>query len=149
MKLHVETARAMFELGHRLGSALQPGDLVLLTGELGAGKTTFTQGIADGLGIQRSVTSPTFVTVKPYRLAGGGEFYHVDLYRVDDPEYLDEQGVLEELERGAMVVVEWAERSRPLDEYEPLLVRIQLEGEGRCMEVEATPEWRERLQWLR
>ncbi|MHB1733307.1 tRNA (adenosine(37)-N6)-threonylcarbamoyltransferase complex ATPase subunit type 1 TsaE [Ferrimicrobium acidiphilum] len=148
MKLIVETAGAMFELGHRLGSALQPGDLVLLTGELGAGKTTFTQGVADGLGIQRSVTSPTFVTVKPYLLAGGGELYHVDLYRVDDPDYLYEQGILEELERGAMVVVEWAERSRLLDEYERLLVRIQLEGEGRRLEVEATPGWQERLRWL-
>ncbi len=149
MKLRVETAGAMFELGYRLGTALQPGDLVLLTGELGAGKTTFTQGIANGLGIQRSVTSPTFVTVKPYLLAGGGELYHVDLYRVDDPDYLDEQGVLEEMERGAMVVVEWAERSRSLAEYERLWVRIQLEGEGRCMEIEATPQWRDRLQWLR
>jgi len=149
VKLRVETAGAMFELGYRLGTALQPGDLVLLTGELGAGKTTFTQGIANGLGIQRSVTSPTFVTVKPYLLAGGGELYHVDLYRVDDPDYLDEQGVLEEMERGAMVVVEWAERSRSLAEYERLWVRIQLEGEGRCMEIEATPQWRDRLQWLR
>jgi tRNA threonylcarbamoyladenosine biosynthesis protein TsaE len=148
VKLRVETAEAMFALGQRLGSVLEPGDLILLTGELGAGKTTFTQGIAKGLGIERSVTSPTFVTVKPYLLVGGGEFFHVDLYRVDDPDYLYDQGILEELERGAIVVVEWAERARLLDEYERLLVSIRLEGEGRCMEVEATSEWQERLRWL-
>jgi tRNA threonylcarbamoyladenosine biosynthesis protein TsaE len=148
VKLRVETAEAMFALGQRLGSVLEPGDLIMLTGELGAGKTTFTQGIAKGLGIERSVTSPTFVTVKPYLLVGGGEFFHVDLYRVDDPDYLYDQGILEELERGAIVVVEWAERARLLDEYERLLVSIRLEGEGRCMEVEATSEWQERLRWL-
>lgn len=148
MKRRVESAEAMLALGERLGSVLEPGDLVLLTGELGAGKTTLTQGIAKGLGIERAVTSPTFVTVKPYLLVGGGEFFHVDLYRVEDPDYLSDQGILEELEDGARVVVEWAERSRPLDEYERLLVRIHQDGEGRCMEFEATSEWQERLRWL-
>ncbi|WP_298208890.1 tRNA (adenosine(37)-N6)-threonylcarbamoyltransferase complex ATPase subunit type 1 TsaE [Ferrimicrobium sp.] len=148
MRCELTTSQEMFDLGRRFGAALVAGDLILMTGELGAGKTTFTQGVADGLGIMRPLTSPTFVTVKSYALSRGGEFYHVDLYRVHDPDYLQDQGILEELDRGAIAVVEWAEHGRPLDEYERLAITISVEPGWRTMEFEGTPDWQERLRWL-
>ncbi len=71
-------------IGIRLGSYLQPGDVVCLSGELGAGKTTLVQGIAQGWGSPDAVTSPTFVLVNNYRKAGGFELNHFDAYRVQN-----------------------------------------------------------------
>lgn len=149
MRRELATPEEMVAIGRRFGTTLVAGDLILLTGELGAGKTTFTQGVANGLGIERPVTSPTFVTVKSYALARGGELYHVDLYRVQDPDYLQDQGILEELDRGAIVIVEWAEHGRALEEYERLAIAIMVTDHGRVMEFEGTPDWQERLRWLR
>jgi tRNA threonylcarbamoyladenosine biosynthesis protein TsaE len=146
--LEVATAQAMADLGQRLGSILGPGDLVCLIGELGAGKTTLTQGIAAGLGIERPVTSPTFVTIKPYARPGG-DLYHVDLYRVNDPLYLDEQGVLQELDRGALAIVEWAERADGLEDYDPLTILIEVAALGRVVQISGSLTWQERLEWLR
>ena len=101
-----ETAAA----GARLAESLQPGDVVLLYGELGAGKTAFTRGLAEGLGVQADeVSSPTFTLIQEYR--GRLTLYHVDLYRLAEQE-VDDLG-LEELVLGdGVVVIEWAERWR-------------------------------------
>lgn len=96
-------------LGARLGELLKPGDLICLSGELGAGKTTMVQGIAQGWGSTDRVTSPTFVLVNQYSRTDGQELNHLDAYRLQnaleaedlDPEFM--------LEKGALVV-EWADR---------------------------------------
>ena len=103
-------------LGQDLGSTLRPGDVVLLYGDLGAGKTAFVRGMARGIGANPDeVTSPTFTIVQEY--AGpSSTLYHVDLYRLDGPE-IDDLG-LEDLVAGdGIVAIEWAERwkGRPDD----------------------------------
>ena len=98
-----ETERA----GVLLGERLRPGDVVLLSGELGAGKTTFVRGVAAGAGSQAPVASPTFQLVRVY--PGRVQLAHVDLYRVENPAELADLGLEELAEHGA-VVVEWGDR---------------------------------------
>ncbi|PCC84037.1 tRNA (adenosine(37)-N6)-threonylcarbamoyltransferase complex ATPase subunit type 1 TsaE [Corynebacterium accolens] len=108
----VATAEAARELGKELGAALEAGDLVILDGPLGAGKTTFTQGIAEGMQVKGRVTSPTFVIAREHRsTVGGPALVHVDAYRLldhsDDPlGELDALDLDTELD-DAVVVAEW------------------------------------------
>ena len=95
------------QAGQRLGERLQSGDVVLLTGELGAGKTTFVRGVARGTGSHAPVASPTFQLVRLY--PGRLQLAHVDLYRVENSSELRDLG-LEELAGQGAVVVEWGDR---------------------------------------
>jgi tRNA threonylcarbamoyladenosine biosynthesis protein TsaE len=123
-----ETAAA----GQRLGILLQAGDVVLLAGELGAGKTTFVQGIARGIGFGGTVSSKSFVIMGEYR--GSVTLYHADLYRLEDPEQVWELG-LEELSRDGVLVVEWPERAPEVLPEEHLLVRFEvIDDEHRRLE---------------
>lgn len=91
--------------GHRLGQVLRAGDLVILTGPLGAGKTTFTQGLGEGLGVRGPVTSPTFVIARVHpSLVGGPELLHVDAYRLETGAQLWDLDLDTET---AVTVVEW------------------------------------------
>jgi tRNA threonylcarbamoyladenosine biosynthesis protein TsaE len=108
--LTVQDPAAMQELGRTLATVLRPGDLVLLSGELGAGKTTLTRGLGEGLGVRGAVTSPTFVIARVHpSLVGGPALVHVDAYRLggglDQMEDLDLDVSLPE----SVVVVEWGE----------------------------------------
>jgi len=94
--------------GERLGALLRASDVVLLSGELGAGKTCLTQGIARGLGVEDTVCSPTFVLVGNYR--GRERLYHADLYRLDDPAEVEVLDLARSTEDGVLVV-EWPERA--------------------------------------
>lgn len=135
----VATAAEMEALGEQLAGCLEPGALVLLHGPLGAGKSTLARGIARGLGVTTPVTSPTFLTVRVHR-GRGTELYHVDLYRVEDEDYLVEQGVLEAVEEGAVAVVEWAERVPSLHDLPHLEVSITPVDGGRTVAVRGS-EW--------
>ena len=104
-RLLVPDAEAMRALGRRLGAALGAGDLVVLTGPLGAGKTTLTGGIAEGLGVRGPVSSPTFVLARTHpSLAGGPPLVHVDAYRLSSPAELDDLDLDVE---ASVTVVEW------------------------------------------
>ncbi len=110
VRLTVRTAGHMHRLGLRLAGLLAPGDLVLLSGELGAGKTTLTRGLGEGLQVRGAVTSPTFVIARVHpSLVGGPALVHVDAYRLggglDEMEDLDLDVSLPE----SVVVVEWGE----------------------------------------
>jgi tRNA threonylcarbamoyladenosine biosynthesis protein TsaE len=95
--------------GRELGATLSAGETVLLFGDLGAGKTAFVRGLAEGLGIDASeVTSPTFTLVQEYR-GGRLPLIHADLYRLNDTREIDELG-LEEVAAGAVLAIEWAEK---------------------------------------
>lgn len=94
-------------LGQRLGAVVRAGDVVLLSGELGAGKTVFVQGVAQGLGYGGQVSSKSFVIMGEY--AGREKLYHADLYRLEEPEQVEELG-LGELTEDGVLVVEWPER---------------------------------------
>lgn len=93
------------EIAMRLANLLQPGDLLTLEGELGSGKTTFTKGLAKGLGITRNVNSPTFTIVKQYK--GRIPLYHMDVYRLEDSD--EDIGFSEYFHGDGVSVVEWAE----------------------------------------
>lgn len=100
-------ADEMRELGERVGGSLTAGDLVVLSGELGAGKTTFTQGLGAGLGVRGAVTSPTFVIARVHpSLVGGPDLVHVDAYRLGGLDELDDLDLDTALE-SAVTVVEW------------------------------------------
>ncbi len=103
----VRTAGEMRALGRRLAARLRAGDLVVLTGPLGAGKTTLIQGIGDGLGVRGPVTSPTFVIARVHPpLRGGPALVHVDAYRLGAAAEVDDLDLDAELDR-AVTVVEW------------------------------------------
>lgn len=96
-------------LGMRLGAHLQPGDVICLQGELGAGKTTFVQGLAAGWGSIDAVSSPTFVLVNVYRRVDGAQIFHFDTYRVESAPEAEELDLDSMLNSGALII-EWPER---------------------------------------
>jgi tRNA threonylcarbamoyladenosine biosynthesis protein TsaE len=125
--LTAETAAELQELGERLGRVLAVGDVVGLTGPLGAGKTTFVQGLARGLGVRdRHVASPTFALVNEH--PGRVPLVHADLYRIERPEELEELGLAEAPDR-AVLAVEWLDRFPEVAPAERLDVEIAI-GEG-------------------
>jgi tRNA threonylcarbamoyladenosine biosynthesis protein TsaE len=109
-----------------VGDALRPGDVVLLDGELGAGKTTFTQALARHLGVTDAVTSPTFVLVHSYRTTAGFELLHADVYRLGHLSEVADLGLAEEVDAGAVAVVEWGDRARGALPGEHLSLRFSL-----------------------
>lgn len=109
VRIEVPGPGAAHELGRRLARVLRAGDLVILTGDLGAGKTTVTQGIGAGLGVRGDVTSPTFVIARVHPSLGEGpELVHVDAYRLGDSAELDDLDLDTDLDL-AVTVVEWGE----------------------------------------
>jgi tRNA threonylcarbamoyladenosine biosynthesis protein TsaE len=109
VEVAVPDAAAMHALGRALAGVVRAGDLVVLTGPLGAGKTTLTQGIGDGLGVRGPVTSPTFVIAREHpSLRGGAPLVHVDAYRVGDALEVDDLDLDASLDE-AVIVVEWGE----------------------------------------
>ena len=99
-------------IGRALAASLSAGDVVLLYGDLGAGKTAFVKGLAEGLGApQDEVSSPTFTLMQEYR-GGRLTLFHVDLYRLDDPREIDDLG-LEEIAADGVLAIEWAEKLPP------------------------------------
>ena len=95
------------ELGRKMGREAQPGDVYTLIGDLGVGKTVFTQGIAEGLEIDESICSPTFTIVQVYE-DGRMPFYHFDVYRIGDIEEMDEIGYEDYFYGEGLCMIEWA-----------------------------------------
>jgi tRNA threonylcarbamoyladenosine biosynthesis protein TsaE len=122
-------------LGERLARELAPGGVVLLIGNLGAGKTTLAKGIVNGLGAAapEEVSSPTFTLIHEY---GEGRVYHVDLYRLDEPREVATLGLDEIFGRGGLVLIEWGERFPQLLPAERTEIRMRTVGdEEREIEV--------------
>jgi tRNA threonylcarbamoyladenosine biosynthesis protein TsaE len=113
-------------IGERLGARLGPGAVVACTGELGAGKTCFLQGLARGLGVTDPVTSPTFVLVNQYR--GRLPVYHLDAYRTGSLSELVDLGLEEMLHGDGVTVIEWADKLLPL--LPARTIRVHLAGLG-------------------
>ena len=121
--LRTTSAEATRAVGAALAGVLRPGDVVLLVGDLGAGKTTFAQGVAAGLGVGEQVTSPTFTLLRPYACAAPGgaanpgavrSLLHADLYRLDRTLEVAELGLGELVEDEAAALVEWGDMAGPV-----------------------------------
>ena len=127
-------------LGMRLGKLLKPGDLICLQGDLGAGKTTLVQGMAQGWGALDSVSSPTFVLVNVYRRPDAGQLFHLDAYRLDSPAEAEELDLDALLAQGPLVV-EWPERIEAVLPSERLWAQLEYESEEhRDMRIAADGE---------
>ena len=111
----VNSVEETWELARKLAAELKPGDVICLEGDLGAGKTTFTQGLAAALGVKGRVTSPTFCIVQEHRSASRQAFLvHMDLYRLHGEDDVIAIGWEDYLAEGAVLVVEWPERAGSL-----------------------------------
>lgn len=125
-------------IGMRLGAALQAGDVICLQGDLGAGKTTFVQGLALGWGSLDSVSSPTFILVNEYRRGDEARLFHMDAYRLDSTPEAEELDLDAMLAHGALIV-EWPERIRDLIPGERLWIHFEhVDEEEREMKFKAT-----------
>jgi len=121
--------------GHKLGQSLTAGSTVALYGDLGAGKTAFTRGIAAGLGINEIVSSPTFTIVNEYH--GEVPLFHFDMYRLNDESELFDIGWDDYLERGGVCVVEWSERVPGAFPLDTIVVRLKyLDENSREIEID-------------
>lgn len=117
-------AEETFALGRRIGETLLPGTIIALEGDLGVGKTVFTQGVARGLGISEAVSSPTFTIVQIYE-GGRLPFYHFDVYRISDVEEMEEIGYEDCFYAEGVCLVEWANLIQELIPADRCLVRIE------------------------
>jgi len=127
-------------VGMRIGGLLRRGDVICLEGELGAGKTTFTQGLAQGWGSMDAVSSPTFIIVNSYRRAGDGRLFHMDAYRLDSTREAAELDLDEMLAQGALII-EWPERIESILPGERLWFLIEhVSDEHRRMFITAQGE---------
>ncbi len=126
--------------GRSLAAQLRPGDVIALFGDLGAGKTTLTRGLLQGLGLEGDVASPTFPIVQSYEELDP-PVWHVDLYRIEDPEEALELG-LDEARADAALVVEWPERLGPALWHDALQLCLATEsGGGRSLTARVPPAW--------
>ena len=154
LRLRTGGPAATRALGAALATALRPGDVVLLAGDLGAGKTTLTQGIAAGLGVTDVVTSPTFTLVRshpcrPGAAPGVRELLHADLYRLDQLAEVADLGLGELVEEGAVAVVEWGDVAAPLLGPGALVVVLADTGDDeRVLELRAEDGWSDRAEGL-
>jgi len=136
LTVHSDSPEVTRELGEAVGRLIGGGGCVCLYGELGAGKTTFVQGLARGLDVkEKYITSPSFALVNEYR--GRLPFYHIDLYRLSGPEDLEAIG-FSEYPGDGVAAVEWPERAGGLIPEARLEVRVEYEGDnGRRVELSA------------
>ena len=119
-----------FRIGRAIGEALRAGDCVALVGELGAGKTSLTQGIARGVGVpdEYVITSPTFTLINEYA-AERCAFWHMDVYRLQGSDELAETGYEEYVQKHGIVVIEWAEKIRDAIPEEAVIIEMSYVSE--------------------
>lgn len=123
------------QVGEEFAKQLKPGDVVLLFGDLGAGKTTFTKGLARGLGIQKRIISPTFILQRTHSFTDKkGYLAHVDLYRLDE-NAIKNMGIEDVINEDNIVVIEWAEKLTTLPKQRWEVYLKHLEEESRSIEI--------------
>lgn len=151
MNLIIQSVQAMQRFGYFLAGWLEPGAVVALTGDLGAGKTTLSQSIAAGLGVKEDVTSPTFALMNVYNTLGGMEVYHFDVYRILDPSEMEEIGFDEFVCGSGVSLIEWAGMIEPMVPETALWIELGygFEPEERCLRLSSpSPETRAKISKL-
>ena len=153
---HTDSASATQDLAASLAELARPSDLLVLVGDLGAGKTAFTQGFGRGLGIDDQITSPTFALVQSY--TGRLDLYHLDVYRLDQVAEALDLGLSELLDDGSVTVIEWGDAITPVLPHDYLEVHLHFVGEAGDAEAFAEerrltvrvvgPSWQPRLLGL-
>ena len=135
--IRLDGEAATKEYGYRLAEEAVPGQVIALIGDLGAGKTTLTKYIAEGLGVTEHVQSPTFTIVREYH-SGRMPLYHFDVYRIDDSEEMYEIGYEEYFYGDGLCVVEWADKIEDLLPEDAKVIRLAYGGaeEERIVEAE-------------
>lgn len=128
MIIETNSARETFALGEKIGKSALPGQIYTLSGDLGVGKTVFTQGVAKGIGITEPVSSPTFTIVQEYE-EGRMPFYHFDVYRIGDIEEMEEIGYDDYFFGEGICLIEWAELIREILPKNRIAVTIEKEPE--------------------
>ena len=123
MKFESFSAEETYALGKKLGEEAKPGAVYCLSGDLGVGKTVFTKGFAVGLGVTDTVNSPTFTIVQEYK--GRLPFYHFDVYRIEEPEEMEEIGYEDYFYGDGACMIEWAELIEELIPEKAVKVRIR------------------------
>ena len=141
--IRLATPQATEEFGRSLAALLQPGDVIALFGDLGAGKTTLTRGLLLGLGFAEDVASPTFPIVQVYEDLEP-PVWHVDLYRIENPDEALELG-LDEARADAALIVEWPERLGPALWRDALQLHLAAGSDGaRSLTARVPPAWERR-----
>lgn len=118
------SAAETLALGRSIAAEAQPGSIICLDGDLGTGKTVFTKGIAEGLGITEPVCSPTFTVVQIYE-EGRMPLYHFDVYRIDDPDEMEEIGFRDYFYGDGLTIIEWSDLIGELIPPEAMRIRIE------------------------
>jgi tRNA threonylcarbamoyladenosine biosynthesis protein TsaE len=134
LSLHTTSREQTIQLGQKIGSKLQKGDILAMQGTLAAGKTTITKGIALALGIKEDITSPTFCLISEYE--GKMPLYHMDVYRLDGTEDFINLGVDDMLYGNGVCIIEWSEKI--MDELPKSTIIIRLEPVGNTDERNIT-----------
>jgi tRNA threonylcarbamoyladenosine biosynthesis protein TsaE len=141
VQLAAPTAEDTRAIGAAIAPLLRAGDAVSLTGELGAGKTTFVHGVADGLGYEGAVASPTFTLVREYR-APSLTILHADVYRLDRVQDVVDLGLADLLEDDGVLLVEWGDAVEALLPEDHLTVELTVPGEGDDRAIAMRPQGR-------
>ncbi len=131
---YIENEAAMMAYGGKIADQFPNGGIVLLKGDLGAGKTTLVRGLLRHLGHQGNVKSPTYTLVEPYEL-NDRKVYHFDLYRLGDPEELEYMGGRDYWESDALCLIEWPEQAKGYLPDADLSLEISYEGSGRNISI--------------
>ena len=127
------------DIGAKVSSCLQGGEVIYLKGELGTGKTTFVRGMLNGLGFTGNVKSPTYTIVEPYSI-DNHVVYHFDLYRLNDPEELESLGIRDYCDGQSICFFEWPEKGENLTPNADISLLLSYTGKGRNVELTAISE---------
>ena len=128
------TPEETWAIAARIAELLEPGSVIALHGELGAGKTCFVQGLGYALGIRRPMTSPTFTITNEYEIPSG-KLIHMDLYRLTSPDELLAMGFEEDLREGSIIAIEWPDRAGELLPENTIHVRISLTDSDQARKI--------------
>ncbi len=136
MQLSLKDESETVALGAKIAAAIQGGEIIYLSGDLGSGKTTFVRGFLNALGHKGNVKSPTYTLVEPY-LINGKNIYHFDLYRINDPEELEAMGIRDYCDGESVCLYEWPEQGKEVLPDADITLSLSHSGSGREVKIQS------------